>query len=167
MKTKRFFQTQRLQLVPFTPEYRDFFYELNSNENVIRYTGDKAFDSPEEAYTFLSNYDAYQKTGLERLLVLCEGKPIGWCGLKLHPKNEVDLGFRFLEEEWGKGYATESATAMIKYAFEDLKLEQLITRVLPENKASIRVIEKLGFSLTGKVLCGNFQNALKFTLLNV
>lgn len=132
----------------------------------MRYTGDQPFKNAAEAKAFLESYKAFEQTGFERLLVLRNKVPIGWCGLKLHANKEVDLGFRFLEEEWGKGYATEAAKAMIHYAFDDLHLQQLIARVLPNNKASIRVLEKLNFTPTGNVTCGDFQNALKFTLLN-
>jgi len=76
---------------------------------------------------------------------------IGWCGLKLIPeKNEIDLGYRFQKNAWGKGYATESANACLKYAFEKHKLNRIVGRALPENINSIRVLEKCGMSYIGE-----------------
>ena len=74
------------------------------------------------------------------------GKFIGFAGLKYLPElDEVDLGYRFIKAEWGKGYATEAAKACIDFGFNQLKLSSIIALTLPENTASIRVPEKLNF----------------------
>jgi RimJ/RimL family protein N-acetyltransferase len=165
LKRTRNFTTERLELRPFSVDQDNFFYQLNSDPEVLQYTGDVPFKDVAEARQFLEEYRAFELTGFERLTVVKDLKPIGWCGMKLHEDGEVDLGFRFLKSAWGKGYATESAKVMIDYAFESLELEFLIARVLPENAASIRVLEKLGFKLVGKTACNDFQNALKYILL--
>lgn len=59
-------------------------------------------------------------------------------------RNETDIGFRFFEEEWNKGYGTESAAACLKYGFETLKFNRIIGRVMKENAASIKVLQKIG-----------------------
>ncbi|MEI9913064.1 MAG: GNAT family N-acetyltransferase [Bacteroidota bacterium] len=70
---------------------------------------------------------------------------IGWCGLKYRPEqNEVDLGYRFKQSSWGKGYATEAAFASIKYGFEKLNLSRIIGRAVPGNTGSLKVLEKCG-----------------------
>lgn len=163
-KKSRVLHTNRLSLKPFDSDYAEFFFELNANQNVLRFTGDEPFASIASAKQFLINYNAFDKTGFERLTVFCNEKPIGWCGLKLHQNGEVDLGFRFLESEWGKGYATEASLEIIRYAFDELKLPQIIARVMPDNLASISVLKKLGFVSDGYIECGDFQNALKYTL---
>jgi len=58
--------------------------------------------------------------------------------------NETDIGFRFFEEEWNKGYATESAIACINYGFEKLNLKRIVGRAMKENTGSIKVLEKIG-----------------------
>jgi len=58
--------------------------------------------------------------------------------------DETDIGFRFFEENWNKGYATESAKACINYRFENLKLKTIIGRAMTENIASIKVLQKIG-----------------------
>ena len=59
--------------------------------------------------------------------------------------DEVDLGYRFIKEYWGKGIATESARACIDLGFNSLGLKKMIAMVLPANSGSIRVLEKLNF----------------------
>ncbi len=70
---------------------------------------------------------------------------LGWCGLKYTVKfNEYDIGFRFYERYWNKGYATESAKACITYGINDLSIKEIVGRAMVENRASIRVLEKIG-----------------------
>ncbi len=57
---------------------------------------------------------------------------------------EIELGWTLAREHWGRGYATEAATAIRDWALGDLALERLISIVHPENRASQRVAEKLG-----------------------
>ena len=76
---------------------------------------------------------------------------IGFCGLKyLTDLNEVDVGYRFLPEFWGKGLATEACAASIEFGFDTLGLEKIIGLVLPPNTASIRVLEKVGMTSDGE-----------------
>ncbi|PHN01088.1 GNAT family N-acetyltransferase [Flavilitoribacter nigricans DSM 23189 = NBRC 102662] len=124
-------------------------YGLNLDPEVIRYTGDGPFPSVAEARDFLERYDVYKRYGMGRLAVLRreDGRWLGWCGLKYHPdKDAVDLGYRFFREFWGQGYATESGKSCLEYGFRTLKLEEIIAHVIKANLASVRVLEKLGFS---------------------
>lgn len=70
---------------------------------------------------------------------------IGWAGLLYLPEfDKVDIGYRFKKEYWGNGYATEAARAIIDHGFNVLGLDLIIAIALPENKASIRIMEKVG-----------------------
>jgi RimJ/RimL family protein N-acetyltransferase len=143
-----YLESDRLVLRELTVLDAKDFFKLNENPNVIKYTGDKSFSNKEEAVKFLENYDAYSKFGMGRWAVVSkvENSFLGWCGLKFDSEShEIDLGFRFFEEHWGKGYATEASRVCLKYAFEVLELEILVGRVMSENCSSIRVLEKLGF----------------------
>ena len=140
-------ETDRLLLREFILDDAEKFYQLNLNPNVIKYTGNASFKSIEEAKSFLENYKDYKTNGYGRWAVINKesNEFIGWCGLKYGElKNETDIGFRFFEEEWNKGYATESAAACLKYGFEVLKLNRIIGRAMKENAASIKVLEKIG-----------------------
>lgn len=140
-------ETNRLLLRELTSDDAEDFYRLNLNPNVIRYTGNSSFKSIEEAREFLENYKDYQVNGYGRWAVILKDSNqfVGWCGLKLgEMENETDIGFRFFEEEWNKGYATESANACLHYGFEKLNLKRIIGRAMKENKASIKVLQKIG-----------------------
>ena len=144
---KLIIETDRLLLREFILDDAEKFYQLNLNPNVIRYTGNTTFKSIDEAKSFLENYNDYKANGYGRWAVIHKksNEFIGWCGLKSGElENETDIGFRFFEEEWNKGYATESATACLKYGFEVLKLNRIIGRAMKENIASIKVLEKIG-----------------------
>ena len=55
-------------------------------------------------------------------------------------ENKTDIGFRFFETEWNKGYATQSATACVQYGFKKLKLKRIVGRAMKENIGSIKVL---------------------------
>ena len=72
------------------------------------------------------------------------GRLIGACELSVIESNVVDLGYMLGTPDWGKGFATEIALALIDAAFFDLRAERVISTVDVSNKASIHVLEKIG-----------------------
>ena len=144
---KEILQTERLLLRELNPDDAENFYKLNLNPNVIKYTGNSAFKDIDEAKEFLENYQDYKLNGFGRWAVIekSTNEFLGWCGLK-YDKNldETDIGFRFFEEHWNKGLATESAKACINFGFENLNLKSIVGRAMSENIASIKVLEKIG-----------------------
>jgi ribosomal-protein-alanine N-acetyltransferase len=146
---KQIIETDRLILRELNIGDAKSFYELNLNPNVVKYTGDKAFANISEAQNFLKNYEDYETNGFGRWAVIdkSNGEFLGWCGLKYVKEiNETDIGFRFFEEYWNKGFATESAKVCLNYGFEKLNLQTIIGRAMAENLASIKVLEKLGLT---------------------
>ena len=90
----------------------------------------------------------------------------GFCGLKyLDELKAVDVGFRFLPQYWGKGFATEACQASVQFGFEVLGLRHIIAMVLPENLASIRVLEKVGMKPEGEILYEGL-NPLRYGIHN-
>ena len=125
-------------------------YTMNLDTEVSKYTCDGGVVSKKEIERRIVEdvMGDYKKHGYGKLAVelKSENKFIGFTGLKyLEDLNEVDLGYRFMKEYWGKGIATESAKASLELGFEVLGLNKIIAMVIPENKNSIRVLEKLGF----------------------
>ncbi|MGU3373586.1 GNAT family N-acetyltransferase [Chryseobacterium sp. M5A1_1a] len=146
---KKILETDRFLLRELTVDDAMSFYELNENPKVIQYTGDRSFESVEEAMTFLQNYKDYEENGYGRWAVIDKSNNefMGWCGLKYDSsKNETDLGFRFFEKFWNRGMATECAIACLKYGLDQLKLKKIVGRAMSENIASIKVLQKLGFT---------------------
>jgi RimJ/RimL family protein N-acetyltransferase len=150
-------ETERLILRQFCEDDAEHLFELNSDPDVTRYTGDVAYTSIDEVHEFLKGYDQYEKHGQGRLNMFDKKNQeyIGWCGLKhLADKGYSDLGYRLLKKHWGKGYATEAAEANLEYGFKVLNLEKIIGTAMKENTASIRVFEKLGLKYSHDNDCG-------------
>lgn len=150
---KKIIETNRLYLRELSVADAENFYLLNADEDVVKYTGDKAFESINEAKSFLENYNPYQEYGYGRWAVIAKSNEefLGWCGLKYSPEiDEVDIGFRFFKKHWNKGFASESAKACIEYGFEKLNLKTIVGRAMEANVASIKVLEKLGMTFVGK-----------------
>jgi ribosomal-protein-alanine N-acetyltransferase len=141
-------ESERLILRELDIKDSESFFKLNSDPLVLKYTGDVPFSSITAAETFLLNYSDYKKNGYGRWAVILKETSsfIGWCGLKLNEENLIDIGFRFFKEEWGKGFATESAKSVIDYGFNILKLKEIIGRASKNNISSIRVLEKLNMN---------------------
>jgi ribosomal-protein-alanine N-acetyltransferase len=80
------------------------------------------------------------------------GDIVGAAGLQpLEGGPEIEVGYRFLKEQWGKGYATEAAQASIEYGFDELDLDRIVAVALESNAASRRVLEKCGLTELGLV----------------
>jgi ribosomal-protein-alanine N-acetyltransferase len=78
---------------------------------------------------------------------------VGWCGLwRLKETGETEAGYALIKDFRGLGYAREAAEAFLSYGFETLDLKEIVAVARPENRASRRVMEKLGMSYdyTGK-----------------
>jgi len=150
-------ETERLLMHELTADDAQFAYDLNSDWDVIKFTGDAHFESILAAEKFLANYPDYKSNGFGRWLVIEKktSEKLGWCGLKLLPQiNEVDLGYRFFKKNWGRGYATESGIACINYGFSKLNLQRIVGNALKENSASIKVLQKCGMKYEKDEDCG-------------
>ncbi|WP_100489149.1 GNAT family N-acetyltransferase [Sporolactobacillus pectinivorans] len=84
---------------------------------------------------------------------LHSGEHIGCCGL--HPYDSeskiYEIGYHLKSRYWGKGYATEAAGAVIRYAFDTLEADNLFAGHHPDNTASRNVLQKLGFTYSHDV----------------
>jgi RimJ/RimL family protein N-acetyltransferase len=65
------------------------------------------------------------------------------------PDGEIEIGYILKRSAWGKGYATEATDRLLKFAFEETPLEELVATTDPENTASQRVLEKCGLLYEG------------------
>ena len=146
MTAEFFLETERLTLRPHRPEDAPFMVELNSDPEVVRFTGDGAVTlaQAEEIVASLERQFREERIGRFIAIEKAGGRKIGWCGLKRLEGGQIDLGYRFLRDCWGRGYATETSEACLKYGFEDRGFERIIAQVDPNNAASIRVLKKLG-----------------------
>ncbi|MFA6261484.1 MAG: GNAT family N-acetyltransferase [Bacteroidia bacterium] len=145
-------ETERLYLREFTLEDASCLFDMHQDPEILRYTGDPfPWDSIQATQNILSEIILPQyKNGMGRWAVhlKSDNQFIGWCGLK-DTGNEIDLGYRFLKVYWGKGYATEAARAVLDFG-NRLHLPNIIGRAAEENKASLRVLEKIGMKFPEK-----------------
>jgi len=142
-------ETERLILRPFVEEDAAGWLPLISLPEIIRYTGDTPARSVEEARDLLCSRPLrdYEVYGFGRLAVIekASGRLVGFCGFKyVIELGETDIGYRFLPDCWGKGYATESAAALMREGRRAHGIRRVVGTVHPDNPASGRVLEKLG-----------------------
>src|SRR5438309_8129816 len=142
-------ETDRLLLRQYVEEDAEAFFRLNTTPEVLRFVPDKALLSVEQARQILIDHPMadYRKYGFGRGACILKntGEQIGFAGLKyLEELGEVDVAYRLLPKYWGQGLATEAALASVRFGFADLDLKRIIGLVMPENKASVRVLEKTG-----------------------
>ena len=144
-------ETSRLILRPFESSDVETAFAWFGDPIVMRFTPTGPDTSLDQTKVRLSNYQEHQTThGFSKWIILDRrlGCAIGDSGLlELREYACIDLGFRLVQRYWGKGLATEAASAWVHAAFHDLHLDRLTALVHPENYPSIRILEKLGFHL--------------------
>lgn len=154
-----YLETKRLILRKFEEADFERLFLLDSNPEVMKYVGMPTLSKVEESKEVVKMImRQYEDNGLGRLAVIEKESEllIGWSGLKLNTsevngyQNFYELGYRFLPETWGKGYATESGKASLDYGFNDLKAEIIYAYAHCENTASNHILTKLGFEKTGE-----------------
>ena len=156
---KIFIETPRLILREIISEDVDRIFLLDSDAQVMKYIGVPPVTKVEEsAETIHKIRKQYLENGIARWAVIEKESNllIGWSGLKLltEPingfKDVYELGYRFLPESWGKGYATESGKAVLDYGFNKMNLDKIYACVDIENVDSDKILkDKLGFESHG------------------
>ncbi|CAN7255800.1 GNAT family N-acetyltransferase [Phenylobacterium sp. LjRoot225] len=136
-------RTARLTLSPVVEDDAAFVLELLNDPGWIRNIGDRGVRSLQEARAYIR--DRFGKT-LWLVARDAAGERLGMCGLvQREILDSPDLGYAFLQRHSGQGYATEAAAAVLQHVREVLRLPKLAAIIDPENRASRRVLEKIGF----------------------
>jgi len=144
-------ETERLLLRPVTPDDAPFALTLLNEPSFLRFIGDKKVRNLEDArqYLLTGPIASYKRNGFGLLLVELKDSniPAGMCGLlKREELPDPDIGFAFVPDYWGRGFAFEAASAVLKDARERLKLNRILAIVSPDNDASIKLLERLGLN---------------------
>jgi ribosomal-protein-alanine N-acetyltransferase len=141
-------QTERLVLRRLELNDAAFIMELLNEAAFLRFIGDKGVRTEGHAreYILKGPTDSYARYGFGMYAAcLLDGTPTGICGLvKRDELADVDVGFAFLSRHCSKGYAAESASAVLVYAREILRLQRIVAITSPDNFGSIAVLEKIG-----------------------
>lgn len=143
-------ETNRLSLRRLSVDDADFILKLLNEPSFIHNIGDRGVRTIEDARAYILNgpVASYEKHGFGLWLVETKesGAHIGICGLlKREALEDVDIGYALLPEFWSRGYALESASAVLSYARDELRLKRVVAVVNPKNQGSIRLLEKIGF----------------------
>jgi RimJ/RimL family protein N-acetyltransferase len=158
-------QTERL-LMRHLDLYDDaFILELLNEPAFLQFIGDKGVRTLGDAreYMLKGPIDSYGRHGFG-LYATClfDGTPAGICGLvKRDGLTDVDVGFAFLSRHCSKGYATESAAAVLVHARQVLQLQRIVAITSPENSASIAVLEKIGLKFERMISLAEHSPELK------
>lgn len=160
-----FLETPRLILRQFAEDDVDNLVALDSDPDVMRFVGGVAssYDTvtTKSLPDILSYYEEYDNLGFWAITEKSSREFIGWIVLRpeshfriamllnVAEPDAMELGYRLRKVSWGKGYATEASQALINKAVTQCNgnVKKIIAWALPENKASIRVMEKLGMKL--------------------
>jgi RimJ/RimL family protein N-acetyltransferase len=143
-------ETARLRIRRFTPDDAPFILALLNEPSFLRFIGDRGVRTLEDARGYIGKgpMDSYERHGFGLCLTerRADGAPIGMCGLlKRETLDDVDIGFAFTPENWGKGYGLEAARATVHYGRQVLGLKRIVAIVSPANEASLGLLGKLGF----------------------
>ena len=159
-------ETDRLILRWLEPGDAAFILELLNQPSFLHFIGDRGVGTIEEARQYISQGpgQSYAEHGFG--LYLAELKdartPIGMCGLlRRETLEDVDLGFAFLPQYWGQGYAFESTEAVLAHGRADFDLKRIVAITASDNDASIRLLEKLDMRFERMIRVSDDQPEVK------
>ncbi len=163
-------QTERLFLRKFTLDDAAFVYTLMNSPGWLRFIGDRDIKSHADAKQYIQDrfFPTYQETGCGFWCVLSKNsnEAIGTVSMLLRDAlDEIDLGFAFLPESTGFGYAFEASQAILKMEQKDCNLRSVLAFTDLENARSQSLLERLGFSKIGlKVVKEEWGESLLYRL---
>jgi len=150
---KSWLETERLVLREFLQSDDIGMFELESDPEVHRFVGKKPVKHIDESRVYIESLKKqYEVNGIGRWAVILKdtNEFIGWSGIKLiaesinNHQNFYEIGYRFIQKHWGKGYATEAGLAFVDLAFNEMKVEYLYAYADSGNSGSRNILEKLG-----------------------
>ncbi len=141
------FVTERLRLRGWRRDDAPALAAMNADPEVMRYIGSGARPYAEalERAESLVREPPGDGLGLWAIEESATGVFHGWTGLiPLDDTQEIELAYRLAQSSWGRGIATEAALPLLAYGFDELRLKLIAAVTDPENRASRRVLDKLG-----------------------
>ena len=163
-------ETERLYIRHLTIDHAPFILELLNDPSFIQNIGDRNVRTIADAASYITKgpVSSYEKNGFGLDLVILKetGESIGICGLiKRDTLEDVDIGYAFLPKFWKKGYAVESARAVLEYGLTVQKLNRIVAITLESNKGSVRVLERIGLKFEKMVkLAGDDEELMLFSI---
>lgn len=168
MDRKPLFETQRLLVRELDLNDSDFILKLVNTPTWLEFIGDKGVTTIEGAKNYLINgpLKSYQENGYGLWLIQLKTSdtPIGMCGIINRSILEYpDIGFALLPEYSNKGYGYEMANATMQFAKNHLQLSTIVAITDPQNKASIKLLTKIGLQFKKVLKLSKEDTVLLFT----
>ena len=149
-------ETDRLILRWISADDAPFILELLNDPGWLRFIGDRGVRTTDAAREYILKGPVAMVERLGFGLYLTErksdGVPLGICGLiKRDGLDDVDIGFAFLPQFTGMGYATEAAIATMAYGKNTFGLKRIVGITSHDNVTSIKLLEKIGLKFEAMV----------------
>jgi RimJ/RimL family protein N-acetyltransferase len=153
---KHVIDTERLSIRTLVDSDAEFYLALLQDPGYKTNIGDRQVETTDDALASMRErvYSGYEANGFGMYLVELKtgGPPVGMAGLVSREFLDfADLGYAFLPAGRGQGLATEASVGILEHARRDLGLSCVAAITAPDNQASIRVLERLGFHPSGEV----------------
>lgn len=146
------------------------YLALVNDADFVTYVGERGIHSLRAARTALRDGPLRMQAELGHSIYVVErrdGVALGMCGLiRRDGLDGVDIGYAFLPQARGQGYAHEAATAVVEYARNGLGLAELLAVVDPKNHKSVSVLQKIGLSFARIVHLSPQQSAVHLYCIN-
>jgi len=147
-------ETGRLRLRPFAETDSDQLFALQSDAHALRYWDSPPWTDRASVERFLAGCRRLAEEGTGARVVierLSDRAFVGWCTFNSWNPDfrSASLGFCLQPGAWGRGYATEAARSLLRWAFDAFDLNRVQAEADTRNAASARVLEKLGFVREG------------------
>ena len=165
-------ETERLALREWTPDDDEALFGLVSDAEVMRYVDDgKPWGDVGRVREWIARLNkSYRTRGFSRWAVVERegGLVVGSCGFAPLPwSGEIDFGYMFRRDRWGRGYATEIGRAAMRYGFDRYGFKEVVASIAPDNDASRGVLSKLGFVYrSNEVMPGEDEESEIFVATN-
>ena len=162
-------ETERLALREVTAEDAAFVLDLLNSPGFLENIGDRGVRTLDEARTYIAErvLGSYREHGFGMWLTEEKAgkRRIGLAGLVRREGLEMpDVGYAFIPDAWGRGYAQEAAAAVLAHAQGPMGIPKLAAITTPENFASMAVLRKIGFTFHGMItLPGAERESTYFT----
>lgn len=149
-----YIETPRLIIRPLEMTDDVGMFAMDSDPEVHQYVGGKPTETIEKERDVIAFIRSqYVDFGIGRWAIeeKTTGDFVGWTGFKRMTitvndhSNFIDFGYRLTRKHWGKGYASEAARAALDYGLERFKYNPVYAMTDVDNRASRRILEKLGF----------------------
>jgi len=160
-------KTDRLSLLPLKESDTDFMRELLTRPESYRYESEKAKTSDEiikECLWYREGFNALPNEGAIRWVVKNNGAKIGEIHVRCNweQTSEWEIGWYFLSEYWGNGFATEAVKAAIRHIFSCLKINRLAAFLNAENRRSAALAKRVGMFEDGRMREVRYMNGIYY-----